>query len=123
MEQKAKRTNRIANYRGTPEPAVITPVRGRTTQGCGVPRTSCKPFCATTGKARAVCNGEPTPGKATPAQPVGGGWRRGPARAGQKPRACRKCYGGGDRKSTRLNSSHGSISYAVFCLKKKKLKL
>src|SRR5689334_23555581 len=27
---------------------------------------------------------------------------------------------GGDRKSTRLNSSHSSISYAVFCLKKKK---
>src|SRR5438067_4135065 len=27
---------------------------------------------------------------------------------------------GGDRKSTRLNSSHVSISYAVFCLKKKK---
>src|SRR5438128_6443663 len=27
---------------------------------------------------------------------------------------------GPDRKSTRLNSSHGSISYAVFCLKKKK---
>src|SRR5207245_10633676 len=27
---------------------------------------------------------------------------------------------GGDRKSTRLNSSHGSISYAVFCLKKKR---
>src|SRR2546422_8131983 len=25
-----------------------------------------------------------------------------------------------DRKSTRLNSSHGDISYAVFCLKKKK---
>src|SRR2546429_3245365 len=33
-------------------------------------------------------------------------WRRG------RPR--------GDRKSTRLNSSHGYISYAVFCLKKKK---
>src|SRR2546422_3891506 len=30
--------------------------------------------------------------------------------------ACR-----GDRKSTRLNSSHGYISYAVFCLKKKKI--
>src|SRR3989449_5008738 len=29
-------------------------------------------------------------------------------------------YGRGDRKSTRLNSSHGYISYAVFCLKKKK---
>src|SRR2546422_2346630 len=29
----------------------------------------------------------------------------------------------GDRKSTRLNSSHGYISYAVFCLKKKKLSI
>src|SRR2546422_4167167 len=28
-----------------------------------------------------------------------------------------------DRKSTRLNSSHGYISYAVFCLKKKKRKI
>src|SRR2546422_1237845 len=28
-----------------------------------------------------------------------------------------------DRKSTRLNSSHGYISYAVFCLKKKKQKI
>src|SRR5699024_11305259 len=39
------------------------------------------------------------------------------ARAGASRRA-----GGaaGDRKSTRLNSSHVSISYAVFCLKKKK---
>src|SRR5699024_11647110 len=30
-----------------------------------------------------------------------------------------KLQGAGDRKSTRLNSSHVSISYAVFCLKKK----
>src|SRR2546422_1577694 len=30
--------------------------------------------------------------------------------------------GRSDRKSTRLNSSHGYISYAVFCLKKKKQK-
>src|SRR3712207_8643550 len=29
-------------------------------------------------------------------------------------------YGDPDRKSTRLNSSHANISYAVFCLKKKK---
>src|SRR2546429_1410220 len=29
----------------------------------------------------------------------------------------------GDRKSTRLNSSHGYISYAVFCLKKKNIDL
>src|SRR5687768_18103938 len=28
-----------------------------------------------------------------------------------------------DRKSTRLNSSHGYISYAVFCLKKKKISI
>src|SRR5687768_17782451 len=32
-------------------------------------------------------------------------------------------YFGQDRKSTRLNSSHGYISYAVFCLKKKKKKI
>src|SRR5258708_8297475 len=33
-----------------------------------------------------------------------------------------QCRGIGDRKSTRLNSSHQIISYAVFCLKKKKKK-
>src|SRR6478736_8159257 len=33
---------------------------------------------------------------------------------------CRTFPGCGDRKSTRLNSSHSQISYAVFCLKKKK---
>src|SRR2546422_3494991 len=32
----------------------------------------------------------------------------------------RKCIRQPDRKSTRLNSSHGYISYAVFCLKKQK---
>src|SRR5438876_9176073 len=31
-----------------------------------------------------------------------------------------QAFGRVDRKSTRLNSSHPSISYAVFCLKKKK---
>src|SRR3712207_8920576 len=31
-----------------------------------------------------------------------------------------KDFGPEDRKSTRLNSSHANISYAVFCLKKKK---
>src|SRR2546421_7822032 len=34
----------------------------------------------------------------------------------------RMVKGAGDRKSTRLNSSHDQISYAVFCLKKKKKK-
>src|SRR5690349_24250337 len=32
----------------------------------------------------------------------------------------RRPFAAGDRKSTRLNSSHVEISYAVFCLKKKK---
>src|SRR3712207_7423333 len=32
-----------------------------------------------------------------------------------------QCRSRGDRKSTRLNSSHANISYAVFCLKKKKI--
>src|SRR2546428_7330341 len=45
------------------------------------------------------------------------GWTaRGPA-AG---RLVGSCPGPSDRKSTRLNSSHDQISYAVFCLKKKK---
>src|SRR2546427_4221942 len=37
----------------------------------------------------------------------------------------RSAHAGGsaDRKSTRLNSSHSQISYAVFCLKKKKKKI
>src|SRR3989475_6112538 len=35
----------------------------------------------------------------------------------------RKNYGKLDRKSTRLNSSHSQISYAVFCLKKKKIQI
>src|SRR5574339_1079958 len=48
-------------------------------------------------------------------------------RSRDRPRGRRPRAGGGavrrraaDRKSTRLNSSHQAISYAVFCLKKKK---
>src|SRR2546422_4649754 len=41
------------------------------------------------------------------------------ARCAQRDARCDAC-GDRDRKSTRLNSSHGYISYAVFCLKKKK---
>src|SRR5256884_4398436 len=40
-----------------------------------------------------------------------------PARGGRRAHAATRAR---DRKSTRLNSSHGYISYAVFCLKKKK---
>src|SRR5206468_12753280 len=39
---------------------------------------------------------------------------------GMRPGACKADVPCTDRKSTRLNSSHDQISYAVFCLKKKK---
>src|SRR2546430_16303570 len=55
---------------------------------------------------------------ALPIYDVGGGhgrWDLG----GDRPRARRRTSRR-DRKSTRLNSSHSQISYAVFCLKKKK---
>src|SRR5437660_12760446 len=46
---------------------------------------------------------------------------RRPAPAAQAVRAPRAGPAARDRKSTRLNSSHVAISYAVFCLKKKKV--
>src|SRR5471032_2263922 len=49
-----------------------------------------------------------------------GGKLRGPTPA---PAARPAAHAASDRKSTRLNSSHITISYAVFCLKKKKNKL
>src|SRR5690349_23941771 len=68
----------------------------------------------------------PVPGPIAPAAPSA---RRAPAPARRAPRApaagardARRAGAGArrDRKSTRLNSSHVEISYAVFCLKKKK---
>src|SRR3712207_9359102 len=53
--------------------------------------------------------GRPSPGSASPAR-------------GPRPAGGRRCERARDRKSTRLNSSHANISYAVFCLKKKKQK-
>src|SRR5207245_6337180 len=62
-----------------------------------------------------VASGYPVPkDDLTPQQRTGEGLYK---------RYCIGCHGlKGDRKSTRLNFSHGSISYAVFCLKKKKKK-
>src|SRR6266487_5368249 len=55
---------------------------------------------------------------AAPARPAGRG--PGPAHLDPLPgHGCAQRDPGLDRKSTRLNSSHPSISYAVFCLKKK----
>src|SRR3982750_4936058 len=45
---------------------------------------------------------------------------RPPAHACRLPAGVADASGGADRKSTRLNSSHSQISYAVFCLKKNK---
>src|SRR5690606_25536735 len=64
------------------------------------------------------------------AGPPGQGGRSAGVRRAHHPSPCRtgtlraapaRESGGGDRKSTRLNSSHVKISYAVFCLKKKKI--
>src|SRR2546427_8371095 len=61
---------------------------------------------------------------ARPQAPPGGGLRRAVARepTARVRQHLRLRPGGPDRKSTRLNSSHSQISYAVFCLKKKKKK-
>src|SRR5438128_8878283 len=53
----------------------------------------------------------------------GGNDRTSQPLADRKRRKLRCTRSARDRKSTRLNSSHGSISYAVFCLKKKNTRL
>src|SRR3712207_8158100 len=63
-------------------------------------------------RVRTVAGGRRRPGAARADRGPRGGER---ARQGSEPTA-----DDGDRKSTRLNSSHANISYAVFCLKKKK---
>src|SRR3712207_7241038 len=71
------------------------------------------------------CARRPRPGRSADAPAVGGPAhppaRRGRAvdGLGRRPRYPTP-VGVRDRKSTRLNSSHANISYAVFCLKKKK---
>src|SRR3712207_7897088 len=74
--------------------------RSRRGLGRGWPRRSAVPGAASAGRGRR------TAAAACRATRSRHGRRRGPR--------------GRDRKSTRLNSSHANISYAVFCLKKKK---
>src|SRR3712207_8932579 len=57
----------------------------------------------------------PRPTSPVPETPIFKAWRRASLSV-----AVNFAYSGLDRKSTRLNSSHANISYAVFCLKKKK---
>src|SRR3712207_8395208 len=55
--------------------------------------------------------------RSTVAQPA----KEKPASEARAPRQVSRLRLPQDRKSTRLNSSHANISYAVFCLKKKKI--
>src|SRR3712207_7836785 len=86
------------------------------------PRSTLFPYTTLfrSGADLAVTQGHPAGPVATVRQRPPGG------RAGLRPgdqagavRRLRPGGGGQDRKSTRLNSSHANISYAVFCLKKK----
>src|SRR3712207_9155042 len=73
--------------------------------------------------SRLVRRGGPPPGPRTGARPRTPPPPRSAAPRPRAPRTPARRPGGTvrrDRKSTRLNSSHANISYAVFCLKKKK---
>src|SRR5258707_8623669 len=85
------------------------------------PRSTLFPYTTLFRSGERIFGGWPRPGSETgdrhsrrAIREVGRGTGRGLASAH---RLC-----GRDRKSTRLNSSHANISYAVFCLKKKKNK-
>src|SRR5438477_2575503 len=82
------------------------------------PRSTLFPYTTLFRSARAAGQAPEAPGRevAAPArQPARALGERARGRGDQPPARA-------DRKSTRLNSSHMSISYAVFCLKKKKKK-
>src|SRR5207253_7409728 len=98
-----------------------------------IPRPPCSTLFPYTTLFRSRRRGSP---RARP-RPARSGRRRDPtrvqlvdgARAGERERDVRlrgevadHLFDARDRKSTRLNSSHVAISYAVFCLKKKKKK-
>src|SRR5258708_15388391 len=84
------------------------------------PRSTLLPY---TTLSRSIQSRDATFFDATPPPPTSPSqWRRSEATFQlARRRAAAAGQPGGDRKSTRLNSSHQIISYAVFCLKKKKL--
>src|SRR5262245_1563414 len=96
------------------------------TSPAGTPKQAKQPH----GQADPECGDARPAGQPRPAVPPGaaaarapdplGGGRTRPCSAASTPRQRRAGAPAADRKSTRLNSSHLGISYAVFCLKKKK---
>src|SRR2546422_726890 len=112
-----------------PAPAVRTPARTRSTAHRR--RDARQPLgpglSPRKGAARAALRSRRPPLAAVPHLPLGHRRpvpARSPAHGEQGVRSPSRPHGAilgrQDRKSTRLNSSHGYISYAVFCLKKKK---
>src|SRR2546422_7765225 len=86
------------------------------------PRSTLFPY-TTLFRSQADRISHPAPGAPRHGRSTGTGSSGAVDRAGRTgPRAARSTAPELDRKSTRLNSSHGYISYAVFCLKKKKNK-
>src|SRR5688572_32257163 len=91
------------------------------------PRSTLFPY-TTLFRSRTTSTGRQRHGRETlgkdPGERVGGKRSgRGARRSSQRDELRSAAVDGGagpDRKSTRLNSSHSQISYAVFCLKKKK---
>src|SRR5688572_31931460 len=82
------------------------------------PRSTLFPYTTLFRSLRRRSVSRPPPDDRRSAAPPRQGRR--PAAKGRAPRARLRPKDAEDRKSTRLNSSHSQISYAVFCLKKKK---
>src|SRR5207244_9141499 len=77
------------------------------------------------GEARSRAEGDAGPRDRIPGRPGPRAWNRGRSRAPARVRLGRLpgdqlAEHGGERQSTRLNSSHQIISYAVFCLRTKR---
>src|SRR2546426_4937899 len=105
----AMRAEREHRFRRVAAALVLRPDRvaekeGAVAHGGGAPRTH--------GFPRVPQDEEPRTGRAAAGKRIADSWQVG---VEERRRV------DGDRKSTRLNSSHLVISYAVFCLKKKKL--
>src|SRR5258707_7191419 len=83
------------------------------------PRSTLFPYTTLFRSRRVDRSAEDDPG-ARRAGDDGGGERADVVRLHRRERGDRPVGRDEDRKSTRLNSSHANISYAVFCLKKKK---